>query len=664
MESAMPNELVRDLIQRFVLPAIIVPFTIVAWPREARADWPANGLAVCADTSAQSSPAIASDGAGGAFIAWLDQRSPDSGIYLQRVLAGGEIAPGWPANGVFLSPPTSALSPPFVAPDGTGGVFVAWAGNYDVLLQRVTGSGEVAASWPIGGLVLASTFPWLELAFVIADGAGGAIVAWTHTTSSNIRVLRVAGDGTVAPGWSFAGVPVSASGFSVFLAALASDGAGGAIVTWWADSDIYAQRIDGGGARAPGWPADGLVVCGATGVQRNVRILQDGAGGAFISWRDERTLATTGADLYLQRVTGAGATAAGWPADGLPICTATGEQALAEIAPDGAGGVVAFWRDLRVDAEGDVYAQRVTGDGGIATGWPADGLAVSAASGQQAPGFASLVPDGAGGTLFMWSDTRDLAKTGRDIYVQHLGADGIRAPGWPDGGLALCVAAGDQNLTRAVGNGSGGAIVTWQDGREDASRTDIYAALINGDGSTPVQLSLVSAEAGPDVVRLHWYVADAPGLRATLQRRTAATDWATLREVAADGAGHIDVEDRDVVPGERYGYRLGIADESGVALAGDVWVDVPLAAALSVRASWDPRAGAVRVEYSLPVAGPAAFDIFDAGGRRRAAERIDGDRLGGRVLTLRLGDGPSPGILFIRLRQGEASARARVVIIY
>ena len=46
--------------------------------------------------------------------------------------------------------------------------------------------------------------------------------------------------------------------------------------------DIYAQRIAADGLVADGWPPNGVAVCTAVGAQDGVAIATDGAGGALI----------------------------------------------------------------------------------------------------------------------------------------------------------------------------------------------------------------------------------------------------------------------------------------------------------------------------------------------------------------------------------------------
>ncbi|MGH7731474.1 MAG: hypothetical protein ACRENJ_09545, partial [Candidatus Eiseniibacteriota bacterium] len=340
--------------------AAIVLFASLASASAARSDWPPSGLGVCTDAADQTAPSMAPDGTGGAFIGWLDDRQPDDGVYMQRVSSGGEVAPGWPPNGLFIS----QGSQPSLAADGSGGAYVAWEDGSSIVLQRVTPSGGIATGWPDGGLVLANIFPESELAVVVSDGYGGALVAWTRGASVSIRVQRVTGQAALAPGWAPGGVTASAASGAFVPPALASDGAGGALVAW-ENGDIFAQRVGAGGSRAPGWPENGMVVCGAPGTQRAARIAADGAGGAYVTWWDERDFAVTGTDAYLARITGGGAVATGWPAGGLPACAMPGDQRVLRVAADETG-VILFWSDRRTDPDGDVYALRLTDAAAVA----------------------------------------------------------------------------------------------------------------------------------------------------------------------------------------------------------------------------------------------------------------------------------------------------------
>ena len=111
--------------------------------------------------------------------------------------------------------------------------------------------------------------------------------AWPHDPNNgNVALSTAAGDQQVPT--------------------IASDGAGGAIVTWYdyrsGSADIYAQRVIAAGV--PQWTANGVALCTAAGVQQSPTIVSDGAGGAIVTWQDLRGGTTY--DIYAQRVNAAG----------------------------------------------------------------------------------------------------------------------------------------------------------------------------------------------------------------------------------------------------------------------------------------------------------------------------------------------------------------------
>ena len=224
--------------------------------------------------------------------------------------------------------------------------------------------------------------------------------------------------------------------------------------------------------------------CGRPGL---VRIVPDGSGGAFITWSDTRAGADS--DIYAQRVDSSGLVQ--WAADGLAICTASSSQLQPQIAPDGSGGAMITWQDLR-RASGwgsDIYAQRV--DSGGAVGWAADGVVVGAASFSQYE--PQIVADGSGGAIIAWSVDR--SGNGHDIYAQRVNSSG--AVQWTAAGVAICTASNAQERPRMVSDGSSGAIIAWSDSRSDSG--DVYADRVASSGilpdNYPPSLTLAAAAA-------------------------------------------------------------------------------------------------------------------------------------------------------------------------
>src|SRR5437867_3977429 len=246
--------------------------------------------------------------------------------------------------------------------------------------------------------------------------------------------------------WSGNGSALSTADNSQWHPAIASDGAGGAIVTWQDErvkdgvSDIYAQHVLASGTVDPAWPADGRAICTAAFNQDLPRIVADGAGGAIIIWEDNRSDLVHISDIYAQHVQASGKVDPAWPADGRALCTAAGDQGSPTIISDSAGGAIVTWSDLRI-GNFDIYAQRVLNSGAVDPAWPANGRALcTAANAQEGP---TLVADGAGGAIVTWKDNRN-GIANSDIFAQHVLNSGAADPAWPANGRALCTAANEQ----------------------------------------------------------------------------------------------------------------------------------------------------------------------------------------------------------------------------
>ena len=183
------------------------------------------------------------------------------------------------------------------------------------------------------------------------------------------------------------------------------------------------------------------------------------------------------------------------------------------------------------------------------------------------------------------------------------------------------------------------------------------------DATVPVQLTLVSAEAEPGLVRLTWY-ATSGAVAATVYRRTAASAWVTLGTIASDGTGQLVYEDRTVTPGARYGYRLGVVEDGAEAFVGEAWVDVPLAAQLALAgARPNPALRELTVVFSLPDGSPARLEAYDLAGRRVAAQDVG--TLGAGTHTVKLGErtGLGCGVYLVRLTRGDRMLTTRAVIV-
>lgn len=746
------------------------------------AQWGVGGASI---VSIASSDPLLTDvvpaAAGAAYFIWEDSRAGGSvydlpNVYAQSITSGGAVTGGWTANGVAVCTASGMQGTPTGAPDGSGGLLVAWLdqGNFytNVYAQRYSSAG--VAQFTADGLTVFNN-PGMQVGeFIIQTDQGGAFVFYNEKRSGqwDIRARKFDADGTPA---GAAVVICSAVGHQELRAAI-DDGAGGAIVAWTdlrsGEHDIYVQRVDID--CAPQWTANGVPICIASGRQELPRMVSDGAGGAILAWQDDRNANNT--DVYAQRVIAAGT--ALWTPNGVAVCADAGVQQYAVLASDGAGGAIVAWLDLRSILAPSVFAQRLDGSGvgqwtpdghsiavfgigsivrvsdavtGLAndaivlisepvfdflTGTVTSVLHAQKVNSAGAPQWGAagatvcdvssfclhehIVNDGAGGAYVAWSDGRDDVF---DIYMQRLDATGT--PQWTVNGNAVCTATSWQLLDGLMRDTAGDAYLAWADQRD--GQPDIYAQRFdatgaaqwtpNGvvvtsatrgqysasiapwktaapgrvfvawtdnrvgdtryvflqrldtagatqwasDATTPTTLAMASVSAEPDRVRLTWYAS--AYVVATVYRSGADRDWLPVGEVSSNGTGLITFEDRDIVPGERYGYQLGFIEDGREIMAGEVWVEVPTGLHLALGGLRpNPAEDELVVSFTLPTDDAATIELIDVAGRRVFARELAGLPAGRHTLRLDQAK-PTAGVYFIRLTQRERSITTRAAVL-
>ncbi len=376
--------------------------------------WTKDGVAICLEKGEQWFPNLVSDGAGGAIIAWWDKRGGpnDVDIYAQRINDEGEIL--WQPGGVPICTAYSAQEEFDITTDGNGGAIIVWhdyrAKNDapDIYAQRISANGKVL--WEKDGVIVSKQVGGQNYPNIVSDGMGGAIISWHDWRDGNgdIYAQRINSQGKSL--WKEHGIAICRTNGNQWYPALCSDGSGGAIITWMDDRngkdwDIYAQRVNSRGEML--WQNNGIPICLAKGDQYDYAIIGDGNGGAFITWRDQRTGEW---DIYAQRIDPLGN--AKWVKDGLVICNEPKDQYNPNIISDYAGGIIICWWDER-NTQADIYAQRISSDGKIL--WAESGSAICLAEGGQQDAY--LVNSGVGSAIITWWDKR---RIDADIYVQRV----------------------------------------------------------------------------------------------------------------------------------------------------------------------------------------------------------------------------------------------------
>lgn len=639
--------------------------------------WSGDGAPVCTAAGKQYLTRIASDGAGGAFVGWSDQRPGASGadVYLARLGPDGAPAPGWPANGLAVCTAAGAQLLYSLVPDGSGGAFLAWE-DYrsgalsDVYGHHVLADGSLATGWPADGLGIAVFMEEQRDPKLVPDGAGGVFAVWADArtyafSQRDIYAQHLQGDGTPAPGWAANGMPVTNSRTYDYAPSAAGDGTGGLYVTWTRDlgaPDVGAQHLGADGAPFATWPDTGIVLCGQPGAQGGAVVVPAPGGSAMAVWKDARNYSTgnTETNHYALRFGPDTTRAAGWPREGRRLYASTNGISAPFAASDGAGGLLYMWGELLSATDEDLFVLHVDSDGLVVTSaaFPDGIVPVCAEPNYQHP--VALVPDGAGGAYVGFDDYRDAGPSLAypDPYVQHVTAAAALAPGWPATGVALTKAATRETSTQPVAV-TGGVIAVYERGADAAA--DLFASMVGLDGVVPALVSLVASEASPGRVRLAWQVAGAPGGEWIVERRDASSPWAEIARAFPDGEGRVRADDGAVAPGARYGYRL--APAAGGAPLGETWLEVPRetpALALHGVAPNPAREGA-RVRFALPEPGAARLRLLDPQGRVVREWRFEG-AAGESQFPLAGIEGLAPGVYWLELVQAGRFRFARVVV--
>ena len=562
--------------------------------------------------------------------------------------------------------------------------------------------------------------------------------------------------------WNPDGNRVSLSDGTVLEVAAVSNGAGGVFVAWvdvqydgaGVTSRVYLQSLDAEGEVVAGWPVGGLELSRET--VSSMSLASDGLGGAYVSWRTGTSLT----ELRLQRVGAKGAPAPGWPEGGMTVAQSVVPPA--KLASDGTGGVLVGW----IQYVGPTLPQkqrviRVLGDAAVAAGWPAAGIDLAPTRGWTVPAVATK---GAGGALVGWLEHLPEINRSR-LRVHHVQPDGVFDPAWPPGGTSLSEYPGlIAGLTLVPDRG--GAFAAW--GGEpyfclDALCADCYCpsdqivSHIDAQGSGagwPSEgrrlgdFGKVSTAPEGGLVALTIRPATAPDLADAPPRLGPSDryDAAFVTRLEADGStspgwthrGIVSTEVRNPTGGDAvsdgqggvfatwidhrtgnsviYGTRLSasgaiasgwhefgslvapaalypyspvlVASGEGAIVVWlemrtrtqQVWADrlvpgppgspAPLAAVpaglagFGIRRVWpNPSREGFDVTIELPEAAPATLEIYDLAGRVVGSERFDFPSAARGSVSLNRDRVLEPGIYWLRLRQGPRMASQRIIVI-
>lgn len=505
---------------------------------------------VVTNAANQTKPYVIPDGTGGTIVVWEDYRhgtSPD--IYFDLIDKDGN--PSWSVPGSYsgkkLCSTTKPRSINRVLGDGDGGFFIVFdeinGAYYDVLAQKVSNSGTVL--WGANGVIVSNAANDQYGADLAPDGVGGIFVTWldlrndpSNADVSQTYAQRILSNGSIA--WAANGIQVNANVSKPI--GIVADNFGGAIIAMmdarnsavnnlgaYTNWDIYAQRLNSSGVLQWG---TGSVICNQSNNQfrETIRpgrsVVSDNLGGAIISWSDYRNDANNGlgfpyrADFYAQRINNSGVVQ--WAPNGIPICNTTGADLYNTlIVPDGFGGILAAWYDLRSAPQGAIYVQRLNPNG--AAQYTSNGIAV--VSGQSHIINYSLSEDGLGNAIIAYDTQND-----KIFGYRFLVATGFPLSG---GSTAICNRSSISVNPDVATDANGDVYIAWEDYRNNAAESDVYAFKLPTSALLPLRLLSFGGQiTGSNTHRLQWQYTGAEDVhRFELRHSSDGHDFTTLARI-------------------------------------------------------------------------------------------------------------------------------------
>jgi len=317
---------------------------------------------------------------------------------------------------------------------------------------------------------------------VTSDGNGGAFAVYEEGLGRLIYAQKISPDGKTM--WGEEGVlgtnPDSKS-YAFPSIEIAGDSAEGVVTAWWTAlvgnqrvPVYHVSKLDSEGNRL--WQKD---------VGPVDQLLSDGAGGVILD------CATVKNTILVNRIDSSGDFP--WGENGISLARPGNYR---QIASDGLGGAIIVREELRYPegaqpgetfSNGYIYVQKIDSQGQFS--WGEEGMLLYSTPEDAYAESPQIISDGSGGAIIAWHqqprgriESGSAEALGMDIFVQKVDAKGNII--WREGGLPLEInkaAAGAFPIEpRLVSDGSGGAIITWRDSRDDIG---IYAQKVDADGT-------------------------------------------------------------------------------------------------------------------------------------------------------------------------------------
>lgn len=501
---------------------------------------PANNLIVGYGIT----PELASDGAGGCYITYIQQVGIYDRILLERLNRYGYKPWGTARQIAGVLPGQTAAQ---ITEDGSGGVIVIYTdyeqispkepGTYRIRVQRIDSSGNFL--WGPTGIrvTLSETDPGDNA--VVSDGTGGCIVAWvdmdTISYENHLRINRINSAGVRV--WGDSGKFVWNYGFQApGRPTIVADGRGGCYVIFGV---FRLQRFDPLGTTY--WPSP-IQVPTSGRIMRvdnaaNVYLF----GGKSLGTRNGQALFT----INLQKVDTTGALL--WDSLGIVLDTINANNFPTTWGLAHEEGFSRVCWPQRTGGLWDLRTQIVRFDG--STVFPFGGRAVSNVLSSK--GLVGVLSSDSLSTVFVWGDSRSPS----GAYTQRLDTSGQQLWDTTD------VVVSYSGPSKAVTDGNGGfiAVVGGQNFAVRAQQVNKYGQL--GQVITSVK---GGNTAVPKMFELHQNYPNPFNSATTINYAVPTSSWINISVYNILGQKLVTLVNSRHLPGKYSAYFRADGFPSGV----------------------------------------------------------------------------------------------------
>lgn len=380
----------------------------------------ADGKTVSQRTGPKKDPVSVEHKNNTAIIVWHGtEDNNQSGLFAQRVESNGNRL--WGSRGSKVTQDDSDVSDysVFVGEDGTTKISYllkepGFTGDYDIMLAVLDDEGFVTSD-SAGSLIHKSNLR-KSRTNVVASKSGQTFIFWLENVDGKSVIRSVVLDSLNKKITGRTPLTLSDNNKSVISYSVQSFGINAVYINWQyqgGEKDIFHQVISSNGKLL--WGNKGKKATNFAGVKSYPKSLVAGSN-IFLTW----TTQTSKKEIMIQKFNVDGKEL--FKQNGRPVLTSKNDQFSQQIISDGNDGFLIAWINKKVDSlYGNIIVQKF--DENAVYQWDSTGVELGSHYNSQ-KSYLNLVPDGSGGTIAIFKDSRN-GKS--EIYGQKVFSTGTYA---------------------------------------------------------------------------------------------------------------------------------------------------------------------------------------------------------------------------------------------